>query len=59
MQEITTDVYIYIYIYIYIHHPTQAVTADSGSVDEAMEQKRALEEVCDQSWNVCMYQSPL
>ena len=47
------------YIYIYIHHPTQAVTADSGSVDEAMEQKRALEEVCDQSWNVRMYQSPL
>ena len=28
------------------------MTADSGSEDEAMKQKRALEEVCDQSWNV-------
>ena len=27
--------------------PSQAVTADSGSENEAMEQKRALEEVCD------------
>ena len=35
-----------------VSFPPQAVTADSGSEDEAMEQKRALEEVRDMSWNV-------
>lgn len=29
------------------HFQPQAVTADSGSEDEVMERKRALEEVCD------------
>ena len=36
-----------IYLWIFVSFPSQAVTADSGSENEAMEQKRALEEVRD------------